>query len=140
MMRGWGLLLVSSLFWLQSHALPWVHESDPGANSVWTIYSDTGRVGWSWVELDGPSPERTFGTSAAESVRALRDEDSSWWNFGFRFTSEHRTEDPDRELDAIHRREVGVGWGLLVLVIAITRCWTWCREQWNATARSRPTD
>ncbi len=134
-MRTWIGLLTVSLLWLLSHAIPWTHESEPSANSVWAFYSASGQAGWAWVELSGPNPQETHGTTAIDALHALVEEERSMWGISFHSRQDGETRSPHTELDRIDRHEARIGWGLIVAVCLLGTCWKIFQRNRRAATR-----
>lgn len=134
-MRTWLPLLTVSLLWLLSHSTPWTYESESSANSVWTVYSESGQVGWARVELSGPNPREAYGTTAIDALRAWVEEGRSMWMFSIHSRQNGETQTPGAELDRIDRHEARIGWGLIVVACLLGTCWKVFQRNWRAATR-----
>jgi len=95
--------------------------SDPLADSVWTVFSESGQLGWARVEFHGPNPRQVFGTSPIDVLQAVVTEGADLWFFRWRSKGETRT--PGAELDRIEQTTMRVRWLLIVLACLLGTCW-----------------
>jgi len=139
LMRKWIPALVAACLCALSFLVPISYQSDGAGRSVWTVYSGNGHLGWGWVELSGPDPEREFGTTAQAALEAYVDR-STCLIYRFQSNMEARARDPKAESDAIHRYQLGLGWPVLML-LCISPCLRSSRRSKQANVeRDRPSE
>ena len=135
-MSKWVPLLIATCFWVLSYTRPFSYQSNGLSQSVWTVYSTNGHIGWGRVALSGPDPEKEFGTTALASLQAYIDKSTSNFLY-YNSNTKGSTHEVGGELNWISYYSAKLGW-LLVAASCLAAALKWRKKP--AAKTSAPPD